>query len=67
MTGRFSPEAFGFGCFLLGVGAVLLLANLGLIEALPTLRKIWPGFLVLWGVAEVLSARREDATGGERR
>ena len=66
MGARFSPEAFGFGCFLLGVGSVLLLANLGLVEALPTLRKIWPVFLVLWGVAELLSARGADHQGGPR-
>lgn len=52
-----APETFGFGCFLLGIGVVLLMANLGLIEALPTFRKIWPLFLVLWGAAELVSSR----------
>lgn len=59
MNGRFSPEGFSFGCFVLGVGLVFLLANLGLVEALPTLRRIWPVFLVIWGAAEIVSARSD--------
>ena len=56
MKGRFSPEAFGFGVFLATVGLVFLLSNLGLIEAIPVLKRIWPLFLVVWGVAEVLGS-----------
>ncbi len=65
MNRGFSPEAFGFGVFLATVGAVFLLSNLGLVEALPLLKKIWPGFLVVWGVAEIVASRApEDGTGG---
>jgi len=61
----FSPEAFGFGVFLFTVGGVFLLSNLGVVEAIPLLRKIWPGFLVVWGIAEI-AASRPSQGGGER-
>jgi len=63
MRGRFSPEAFGFGVFLATVGAVFLLSNIGLIEAIPVLRKIWPMFLVVWGVAEILASKAPTDSG----
>ncbi len=67
MNRGFSPEAFGFGVFLATVGAVFLLSNLGLIEAIPLLRKIWPGFLVVWGVAEIAASRASHGgSGGDR-
>ena len=64
MNRGFSPEAFGFGFFLATVGLVFLLANLGLVDAVPLLRKIWPGFLVVWGVAEILAATGRSRSGG---
>ena len=57
MNRGFSPEAFGFGVFLATVGVVFLLSNLGMVEAIPLLRKIWPGFLVIWGVAEIVASQ----------
>lgn len=57
MNRRFSPEAFGFGFFLATLGLVFLLSNLGLVEALPLLQKIWPLFLLVWGVAELVASR----------
>jgi len=60
----FSPEAFGFGVFLATVGLVFLLSNLGLVEAVPLLGKIWPGFLVIWGVAEIVAARPSSGRSG---
>jgi hypothetical protein len=60
----FSPEAFGFGVFLATVGGVFLLANLGLVEAIPLLKKIWPMFLVVWGVAEILASRPSEGGSG---
>jgi len=63
MRGRFSPEAFGFGVFLATVGAVFLLSNIGLIEAIPVLRKIWPLFLVIWGIAEILASKAPTDSG----
>jgi len=63
----FSPEAFGFGVFLATVGGVFLLSNLGVVEAIPLLRKIWPGFLVVWGIAEIAASRAsQGGSGGER-
>jgi len=63
----FSPEAFGFGVFLATVGAIFLLSNMGLVEAIPLLKKIWPGFLVVWGVAEIAASRASaGGNGGDR-
>jgi len=62
----FSPEAFGFGVFLATVGAIFLLSNMGLVEAIPLLKKIWPGFLVVWGVAEIAASRAAQGGGGDR-
>jgi hypothetical protein len=64
MKGRFSPEAFGFGVFLATVGGVFLLANLDLIDAIPVLKRIWPMFLIVWGVAEILGSSATE--GGNR-
>lgn len=65
MNRGFSPEAFGFGFFLATLGVVFLLSNLGLIEAFPILRKIWPIFLLVWGVAELVASRpSRGGTGG---
>lgn len=66
MNRGFSPEAFGFGVFLATVGVVFLLSNMGLIEAIPLLKKIWPGFLVVWGVAEIAASRAAEGGGGDR-
>lgn len=67
MNRGFAPEAFGFGVFLATVGLVFLLSNLGLVEAIPLLRKIWPGFLVVWGVAEIVAATASsDRSGGAK-
>ena len=60
MSRGFSPEAFGFGVFLATVGAVFLLSNMGMVEAIPLLKKIWPMFLVVWGVAEIAASRASD-------
>ena len=65
MNRGFSPEAFGFGVFLATVGLVFLLSNLGLVEAVPLLKKIWPMFLVVWGAAEIVASR--TSPGGGRR
>jgi hypothetical protein len=64
MNRGFSPEAFGFGVFLATVGLVFLLSNLGLIEAIPVLRKIWPMFLVIWGVAEIAASNTTSGRNG---
>jgi hypothetical protein len=64
MNRGFSAEAFGFGVFLATVGLVFLLSNLGIIEAIPLLRKIWPMFLVIWGLAEIVASRTSPGGGG---
>lgn len=64
MSRGFSPEAFGFGVFLATVGLVFLLSNLGMVEAIPLLKKIWPGFLVVWGVAEIMAAQGSSKRDG---
>jgi hypothetical protein len=64
MNRGFSPEAFGFGVFLATVGSVFLLSNLGLVEAVPLLKKIWPMFLVVWGAAEIVASRTSPGGGG---
>ncbi len=64
MNRGFSPEAFGFGVFLATVGLVFLLSNLGLVEAVPLLKKIWPMFLVVWGAAEIVASRTSPGGGG---
>lgn len=67
MNRGFSPEAFGFGVFLFTVGGVFLLSNLGVVEAIPLLRKIWPLFLVIWGVAEIAASRAsQGGSGGQQ-
>lgn len=52
-----SPEAVTLGLFLVALGTLWTLANLGVLEALPLLRTWWPLSLVTWGVLELLAAR----------
>ena len=67
MKRAFSPEAFGFGFFLASVGLVFFLSNLGVIEAVPVLKKVWPMFLVVWGVAEIAASRpSRDGRGSQQ-
>ena len=49
----FRVESFVLGVFLLGLGVIWTLANLGQLELLPTLRTWWPMTLVVWGAAEL--------------
>jgi hypothetical protein len=49
----FRVETFVLGACLLALGVIWTLANLGLLELLPTLRTWWPASLVLWGAAEL--------------
>jgi len=37
------------------------------VEAIPLLKKIWPAFLVVWGVAEIAASRAsQGGNGGDR-
>jgi hypothetical protein len=51
------PEGLAVGLCLVGLGVLWLLANLGALELLPTLRRFWPLSLVLWGALELLNTR----------
>ena len=42
-----------FAVCLIALGVIGTLANLGLVELLPTLRRFWPLSLILWGVLEL--------------
>ena len=56
----FSPEGLTVGICLVGVGVLWLLANLGRLELLTTLRTWWPLSLIVWGgleLAEFYSGR----------
>jgi hypothetical protein len=50
---RLRPEALTLGLTLVGVGTLALLANLGRLDFLDTVRAWWPLSLVVWGVLEI--------------
>lgn len=58
---RLRPEALTLGLTLVGVGTLALLANLGRLDFLDTVRAWWPLSLVVWGVLEIAAslARQE--------
>jgi len=58
---RLRPEALTLGLTLVGVGTLALLANLGRLDFLDTVRGWWPLSLVVWGVLEIAAslARQE--------
>jgi len=58
-------EGIVLGLGLLGLGTAWLLANLGRVDLLHTLRTWWPLTLIVWGVLELyqsLSARARRNT-----
>lgn len=58
---RFKPEGIALGAGLCGLGVLAMLANLGYLDLLPSVRLTWPLVLVIWGLAELyntFSARR---------
>jgi hypothetical protein len=62
MAGLVKIEGVVLGLALLGLGIVCLLANLGKVDLLTTLRTWWPVTLVVWGALELyqaFAARRE--------
>lgn len=54
MSAGFKPETVTLGLSLIALGVLGLLANLGTIDLLSTLRTWWPATLVLWGALELL-------------
>jgi hypothetical protein len=63
MAAAFSIEGVVLGLALLGLGAVCLLANLGRVDLLTTLRTWWPLTLIVWGVLELYQAFAARARG----
>jgi len=59
----FSPEGLTFGACLVALGVLWTLANLGLVDALPVLRRWWPLSLVLWGVLELADFNVRRSSG----
>ena len=57
-----ATERLVFGVFLLTVGLVMTLANVGLVDGLRTMRGVWPVFLILWGALEVVRGRGREET-----
>jgi hypothetical protein len=53
---RLRPEALTLGLTLVGVGTLALLANLGRLDFLDTVRAWWPLSLVVWGVFEIAAS-----------
>ena len=56
MAGSVDTErvVLGLGC--IGVGGLWLLANLGWVDLLTTLRRFWPSLLVIWGGLELYNS-----------
>lgn len=60
----FRPETLALGLILVGLGVLFMLANLGSLDLLSTLRVYWPVSLVAWGALELLAAlARRSAKG----
>jgi hypothetical protein len=56
MARRLRPEGLTLGLCLVGLGAVALLANLGRLDFLETMRTWWPLSLLVWGLLEVAAS-----------
>lgn len=66
MIGSIKVESVVLGLCLIALGAAWLLANLGRIELLPTLRTWWPLSLVVWGVLELSASLARRASSSHR-
>jgi hypothetical protein len=64
MARPYKPETLVFGVLLIALGVIWTLANMGAVDMLVTLRRWWPGLLVLWGALEL---HRSYADGRIRR
>jgi hypothetical protein len=63
MAASVKVEGIVLGLALLGLGTVCLLANLGQVDLLRTLRTWWPLTLIVWGVLELYQALAARARG----
>jgi hypothetical protein len=66
MFGTIKVETLVLGLWLVGLGTLWTLANLGRLDLLETLRRWWPSLLVVWGALEIAAAalRRRAQDGG---
>jgi hypothetical protein len=60
------PEAVVFGLGLIALGTLGVLANLGHVDFLATVRTWWPLSLVLWGLLEVAESFGRRRSKGDR-
>jgi hypothetical protein len=60
-------EAFVVGFCVLALGVLWTLANLDILELLPTLRTWWPASLVVWGLAELANTYLSRSAKGPSR
>jgi Domain of unknown function (DUF5668) len=51
----FRSEGLVLGLLLVALGSVWMMANLGKLELLSTLRTWWPASLVVWGAVELVA------------
>jgi len=65
MAAARSVEGIVLGLGLLGLGTVCLLANMGRVDLLTTLRTWWPLTLIVWGGLELYQALAARARGRE--
>jgi cell wall-active antibiotic response 4TMS protein YvqF len=63
MAASVKVEGIVLGLALLGLGTVCLLANLGRVDLLHTLRTWWPLTLIVWGALELYQAFVARARG----
>jgi hypothetical protein len=63
MAASVSVEGIVLGLALLGLGTACLLANLGRVDLLTTLRTWWPLTLIVWGALELYQALAARARG----
>jgi hypothetical protein len=64
MAVRIRVESMVVGLCLTGVGVLWILANLGRVDFLSSLRTWWPVSLLVWGVLELLVSFVERARTG---
>jgi hypothetical protein len=60
----YRPETLALGLSLIALGTLWMLANLGALDLLATLRTWWPVSLIVWGVLELLASLARRAEKG---
>jgi hypothetical protein len=57
---HFRPEGLALGVGLLGLGVLAILAKLGYVDLLRSVRLAWPLVLIVWGGAELYKTFTTD-------